>query len=630
MTEHSRTMRIRAAFCFWLIFLGFAAVIYRAVDFQVSPDPRLVKLSTSKERWNERKQSEGMLQSRGAILDSNNEELALSLISKSFFANPRLIKDPEIVAPKLARHLRLSSQHVENLLKQDRYFVWLKREVPEEQARQIESLNIQGVHASKESRRVYPHSPLAQPILGISGRDGTGLEGVEREYNRWLETSDQAGELGVRDALGRLLLFRDFEKQWFESHDIQLTLDLRLQRVLEAELKQTLEKTGAIRAQGALMDPHSGAILAMATVDGDGVEPSPYRNRIVSDNYEPGSTFKLVTALAAMEDLGLKPTSQIFAENGRLQIAGRTVREYNSREFAWISLEEMLVKSSNVAAAKLGLKLGAQPLYEKMETLGMLERTGIDLPGEARGIVRKPSSWKPIDIANISFGQGAAFTPLQMLRAFAVIANGGYLVRPHVVSKIRSSDTSELVWESRPERTEVLSADLTRNLTKMLTQVTDQGGTGSLAAVPGFQVAGKTGTAQKLVESEEGGKYYSSENSRVSFIGYVPAGRPRFIAYVMYDDPKGHASGGATAAPSFRRFAERSLGILGVQAEKKLSRKLSAKPADGAEFIGKSFSEVLNELEDWDQAQRMRVELFGYGKVVKEEKKGEKLHLYFE
>lgn len=626
--------RLRVLVLFWVLFVAFGLVLARAVQFQWKPDARLKQFVENKKQWNKKRVAENLIKSRGSILDRQGNELALSVISKSFFANPRLIDHPRSVALKLSRHLGVSASKLEEQLKQERYFVWLKREVDPTTAKRVENLDIPGIHSSKESKRIYPHGELGKSILGIAGRDGQGLEGIEKSYDRWLQASDEASELGFRDALGRLLMFQDYKKEWFDAHDIVLSIDLRLQKIVEDELKESLKKHKALNAQAILMDPKDGAILAMASVDR---EKGPFRNRSVSDLYEPGSTFKVVTTLAALEKLHMTPQSQIYAENGLLKVGPNSVREFNNKKYEWLTLSEMLQVSSNIASAKLGLKLGEGALYETIVRLGFGSPTGVDLPGEAKGIVRPYRHWKPIDLANISFGQGIAVSPLQMARSFAVVANGGFLVRPYVVKRVQKSDeTKALVWEQRPERQEVVKSETARQLMTMLSRVTEDGATGTRAAIPGFKVAGKTGTSQKLVERETSSgriqKTYSSDDLIVSFIGMVPAEDPAFVLLVVYDDPEGDVSGGSTAAPSFQRIASKALGILGVRPPRPARVPVPVSELNNQEklFVGKSFQEVLTEINAWDEEKRAKVELFGFGRAVREELKSDSIRVFFE
>ncbi len=635
-----RPTRFRSMLLFWFLAAGFLLVMARAIQFQVRPDPRLTRFASSKEKLSQQTQKEDLLISRGSILDRENRELALSIVTKSFFANPKVVRDPKSVARRLAPLLQMPASKLQSLLSEDRYFVWLKREVDEETARRIEEMQIEGVDSRKESKRVYPQGELARAVVGISGRDGTGLEGLEKFYDEFLKGRDQGNAVAFRDALGRLLLFKDLDKEWFDHAHLILTLDLRLQRVMEEELAATVKEKNALSGQAVMMNPKTGEILAMASIEGARGDRNEVRNRVVADLYEPGSTFKVILAAAAMEQIGMSPSSQIFGENGAFRVGNRTIKEFHGKKYQWLSLQELLEVSSNVASAKIGLKIGATKFYETIARLGFGKTTGIDLPGEEGGLVRRASDWKPIELANISFGQGIGVTPLQLARAVAALSTGGLLPKPYVVSRIVSSrDQGKVLWEATPERDEVYPADKARKMTEMLTHVTEAGSTGAAAAIEGYEVAGKTGTAQKLVETKNSRgkiiKTYANDRSVVSFVGYVPARDPAFVLAVIYDDPKGRVSGGATAAPSFKKIASKALAILGVpparSSEKPAnSPRESNQAALSGKFVGRSFREVLKELQKLPPEGRAKVDLVGYGTAVREEAAGEKLIVYFE
>jgi len=609
----------------------------------------LLNFRRAKKRWTLNKQSSELLISRGTILDRNNKNLALSVVVKSFFADPKKIKSPTRVARKLSRILRISRYKLSKLLQKDTHFVWLKREVSDKAAKKIQALNIPGVYWRKESKRVYPHRKLAKTVIGISGHDGIGLEGIEKKYDQFLQTSDSNNQPGIRDALGRLLLFKDYEREWFDGYQVHTSIDLRIQRILEAELSKTLKEKKAKSAQGIMLNPKTGEILAMASIEGKRKEKNPLRNRSISDIYEPGSTFKIILAAAAFEHLGLSPSSQIFGENGSLRVGRHTIREYARKKYQWLSLQELLEVSSNVASAKLGLRIGAKKFNSTIQKFGFGTKSGIDLPGEASGIIRKASSWKPIELANISFGQGIAITPLQMISAVAAIANGGYLVKPYLVSKVspihshkksKEKEADQLAYEVTPEKKEIISAKYARQLTNMLIHVTDIGSTGAGGAVKGYKVAGKTGTSQKLVEktNSKGKTYktYSSEHSIVSFVGYVPAYDPAFVLLVLYDDPEGRATGGKIAAPTFKRVASKTLALLGIPPQKVVApnKKSLAKKKlvkEGTHYVGRSFQDVLREVRNLPPEQRAQIDLIGYGTAVREEKtENDKIKVFFE
>ena len=635
---------LRATLLFSLLTLGFLAVLGRSIQLQWKPDSRLVRMANNKDRLHKNAQKDEILTSRGAVLDRNRKDLALSVMTKSFFANPKVIKNPQSVAQKLSPLLDSPASKILELLKQDRYFVWLKREVDEETANRIEELDIEGIYSRKESKRIYPHGELGRSLLGVSGRDGSGLEGIEKQYDEYLKTADKGGSGSIRDALGRLLLFNDFEREWFESYQILTTIDVRLQKIMEEELRATVNGTSATSGQAIMMNPKTGEILALASIEGKRPDYNPVRNRVISDVYEPGSTFKIFLAAAAMEHLKMTASSPVFGENGFLRVGNHVIKEFHGHKYEWLSLQQLLEVSSNIAAAKLGLKMGAPALEQSLKKFGFGQLTGVDLPGEASGLMRSGSSWKPIELANISFGQGIAVSPLQLVRAVSAIANGGYLVTPHVVSEVLSpqmrNSEGRVVWKAKSEREEILPADRAKALTDMLSHITDEGSTGREAAIEGYSIAGKTGTSQKLVEKVNAKgktvKAYSSDRSIVSFLGYVPAYDPAFVLLVLYDDPQGRDSDGKTAAPSFRKIASRSLAVMGIPPEKDLvafdvsSAPLETASETSSRFVGKRFQDVLKEIRNLPPEERAKIDLIGYGIAIKEEvDQEERMKVYF-
>jgi cell division protein FtsI (penicillin-binding protein 3) len=639
---------VRAYVLFSILTLGFALVVARSIQLVVVPNEKLVQFARSKDRIAQQGPAEDLIVSRGEIRDRHGRPLALSVVTRSFFANPKLIKNPQATARKLAPLLKVPVKNLTRLLNEDRFFVWLKREVDETSARKIMELNLAGVYSRKESKRLYPQGELARTVLGIAGRDGVGLEGIEKAFDSHLRTSDKASGLGYRDALGRLLLFRDFDQEWFESPAVVTTLDARIQRMMEQELAQTVKDRNASSGQAVLMDPRTGAIYAMATVEGSRGDKNPLRNRVIADMYEPGSTFKVFLAAAGMEHLGMKATSQVYAEQGLMRVGNRSIREFHGKKYEWLSLQELLEVSSNIASAKIGIKMGASAFEQTLKRFGLGQPSGLGLPGEASGLLRKASDWKPIDLANISFGQGVAVTPLQLARAMAAVANGGIKVTPTVVSEVvgrpRGSQENHILWQHDPQPTRVFPSQKSRELTDMLVHVTKEGSTGRAAAIEGYSVAGKTGTAQKLVETVNSRgqtiRSYSRDASIVSFLGFVPAYDPAFVLLVLYDDPQeGRASGGNTAAPSWRRIASRALGLLGVPQEKNLppvaqrilpSRRDAQAPSD-SHYIGRSFREVLESLQKLSPEERAQYDLIGYGVATREQTSPEgKTLIFFE
>ena len=482
----------------------------------------------------------------------------------SIFGVPTSLDNPGNAARSLSPVLRLRREEIEKKLRQDKHFVWLARKVEPEQGRRLEQLSIDGIGMVMEGRRFYPKGPLLAHVLGFVGMDGIGLEGLERRYESQLHGEKRLTIL-QRDALGRTVFPKGLREQAPSAgHTLTLTIDEVIQYIAEKELEEAVDHARAKSGAIIVMEPQSGAILAMAVsprFDPNAVASltaDRWRNRALTDTYEPGSTMKVVVAAAALEERVMMPGSMLFGENGRMTVANTTIHDHE--KLGWMTFAQMIQKSSNIGAAKTGMLLGEQRLYRYLQAFGFGQRTDIDLPGEVGGLLKSPREWGRRSLASISMGQEVGVTPLQMLSAVAAIANDGVLMRPHVVSDVRDQK-GQPVKEILPHvRRRVVSPATARTLTTILEGVVTSG-TGTKAAIPGFRVAGKTGTAQK-VDPRTGA--YSSALSIGSFVGFVPADSPRLAMIVVIDEPQGEAWGGVVAAPVFRRVGEQTLAYMGV------------------------------------------------------------------
>jgi cell division protein FtsI (penicillin-binding protein 3) len=415
-----------------------------------------------------------------------------------------------------------------------------------------------------EGRRFYPKGPLLAHVLGFVGMDGIGLEGLERRYETQLHGEKRMTIL-QRDALGRTVFPKGLREQVpAAGHALTLTIDEVIQYIAEKELEQAVDHSRAKSGTIIVLEPQSGAILAMAVsprFDPNAVAAltaDRWRNRALTDTYEPGSTMKVVVAAAALEERVMMPGSMLFGENGRMTVASTTIHDHE--KLGWMTFAEMIQKSSNIGAAKTGMLLGESRLYRYLQAFGFGQRTDVDLPGEVAGLLKSPREWGRRSLASISMGQEVGVTPLQMVSAVAAIANDGVLMKPYVVSGMRDQK-GQFVKETVPHvKRRVVSPVTARTLTTILEGVVTSG-TGTKAAIPGFRVAGKTGTAQK-VDPRTGA--YSSALSVGSFVGFVPADSPRLAMIVVIDEPQGEAWGGVVAAPVFRRVGEQVLTYLGV------------------------------------------------------------------
>ena len=625
-----RGIQIRIRFFGALFILAFLIIAGRAYYLQVVLAPELQHRADQ-----QRQRVVKLAPQRGGIFDSRGDPLAVSLAAESLYADPVLIKNPREASGKLEKLLKKSKQELFKLLSSRKRFVWLQRKLDPEVVTKIRKLKIYGLEFVTERKRYYPQTSTAAHVLGFTGLDPKGLEGVELEYDQLLQGTP--GRLvSLHDARGRGLASSDQLVQGgIAGHNLFLTLDRSLQYVAEKELARVVRETGAVGGTIVMLEPASGRILALASQPDynpnlAGRYPAAKRrNRAVCDMYEPGSTFKPFLLAAVLEEGLVQPGKKIYCENGRYSVGGKTIRDH--KKFKKLSLKETLKFSSNIGFAKLGKILERERFYSYLRNFGFGEQTGVDLPGEVDGMLRPPSRWFEIDLAAISFGQGISVTPIQITAAMAAIANGGLLMEPYLVEKITTAD-GQLVEKRLPQvRHRVISEKTARLVREMMVSVTEPGGTGTRAALPGYRVAGKTGTAQK-VDMVTGG--YSPDKRVSSFIGFVPADSPALVLSVTVDEPKGKTYGGLVAAPVFSRIAGQTLSYLNILPKGTvvaLAEQASAteplpdlapllpetKVSDGLRmpnFSGMSYRQVLQTM----QQKNLNLKLSGSGHVVKQ------------
>ncbi len=497
---------------------------------------------------------------RGDVFDRQLGELAVSVPVKSLSANPNHIENPAEATRRLAPLLGVEEERLFDRLQQDRVHVYLQRRLEPKVSEAIGRLEIKGLYLERESKRFYPGNQLAGHILGFVGVDGKAWSGVELAYNENLKGVSDRVELSV-DAKRRSFSSQKGSRAT-AGDSIILTLDSTIQFAAEQALSKTVEATRAINGSAIVMNPQNGEILAMASYPP--FDPNLYntdqtrhqRNRAIQDMYEPGSTFKVVT-LAAVLDQGVATIDEtIDCRVGTLRLAGKVYREAK-RSYGELTVEEILAKSSNVGTIKLALRLGNEKFYEYIKRFGFGEQTGIDLPFEVTGRIRTPPEWSRISIGPLAIGQELSVTALQMLRAVSVIANGGYLVEPRVVSRIVSPN-GQLVAAPATVRRRVIKAETARVLRGAMSQTIEHG-TGRRAQLSGFSAGGKTGTAQKFV-----GRGYSRTKYISSFFGFGPVENPALATIVVINEPMGGYYGGLVAAPVFKEIMERGLIKLGV------------------------------------------------------------------
>ncbi len=500
---------------------------------------------------------------RGTIYDARGRELAVSVEVESVYAVPRDIVDPQAVARSLADILQLPPADLATRLDSDREFAWLARKVEPDVSRRVRDLDLDGIYFLHESRRYYPKREVAAQVLGYVGMDNEGLSGLEVRYEDVLR-GGSATRVLLRDARRASVAMPEHPFAEAEpGRDLYLTLDSALQYIAEKELARAVEEAQAKAGVVVVLDPSDSAVLVMASYPSfDPNEFSRYpqeawRNRAVMDAFEPGSTFKMVTAAAAFDSLLITPDDEFFCENGGIRLGRTYIRDH--KPFGLLTYREVIAKSSNVGVIKSALILGDDRLHSAIRAFGFGERTGIDLPGESGGIVVPVESWREASKAYISFGQGISATALQMANAFATLANGGVVHRPYVGRATgRDGELSELPVVRALGR--AISPQTAVTLRRVLEGVVNDGGTARRARIPGYRVAGKTGTAQKVLP----GGGYSPTGRIASFVGMVPARDPKLVCFVMLDEPRVFTHGGVVAAPVFAATMSQALLYLGV------------------------------------------------------------------
>jgi cell division protein FtsI (penicillin-binding protein 3) len=488
---------------------------------------------------------------RGTIFDRHGTELAVSEDSITVFANPFLIDKPAAVAARLAPLIgRPEDELLRKLADREAGFVYLRRKLNARQGEKVERLEIEGVGTVVEPKRAYPQGPLAAQVIGSVGTDNYGLSGLEQSHDDELAGDDGKRRL-VKDALGEPVSMIEFERAE-PGNDLRLTLDAAIQERTEAVLAEVGQTYRPAGASALVMDPHTGALLALANwprvhPDEGGSAPAYARqNRAIQASYEPGSTFKPITVSGALEENLVEPGTELSVPP-TIQVADRTIGEAHEGGGGTLTVADILAQSSNVGSVMIGLKLGARRFDEWVRRFGFGQPTGVDLPGEEQGIVLRPEEYSGSSMGNMPIGQGIAVTPIQMATAYTAIANGGLVREPYIVAGHR-----------RPAR-RVLSRRTAERVSRMLEGVLGPGGTAQEAQVDGYRLAGKTGTAEK---AENGG--YSETDFVASFIGYAPARDPRLLVAVMVDEPRGSIYGGVVAAPAFERIMEFALPYLKI------------------------------------------------------------------
>lgn len=568
-TMEQEKVHVRLLILAGVAFLWMAAIFGRVAYLQLYKHAEYLKIANHQQR-----RIIEITPQRGSIFDRNMNLLAKSVPVQSSFAVPTEIKDVTMATRLLSGVLGMPGEILRDKLESGATFVWVQRKLPAEKAESIKSLNLKGIYLQEENKRFYPKRDMAAHVLGFVDVDEKGLGGIEHEYDNL-----------IRGTGAKIVVMADARQRWFDMSeakldrgvDVVLTLDEKIQYIAERELAAAIAKTHAPAGSVIVQDPNTGAILALANwpkynpnaaVDA----PAEARmNRAISAIYEPGSTFKLVT-LAAAFDQNLIRSQEVFnCENGAVTVAGHLIHDH--KKYGMLTVEEILANSSDVGAIKIALRLGSPKFYDYIRAFGFGTPTGVDLPGESRGLLHRLEHWGSYSIASVSMGQEVGVTPLQMITAVSAVANGGLLYKPHVVQEMKRGE--QILPLDGPsafaEPRRVIRPETAATLRRLMEGVI-LNGTGKIARLDGWTAGGKTGTAQKI---DPNTGRYSPTNVIASFSGFAPINNPAVTILVSIDSPAGFPHDGATvAAPVFKRIAEQVLPYLDVPRDVPLSPQL--------------------------------------------------------
>ena len=496
-----------------------------------------------------------LLPRRGMIYDRNLRELAVSINLDSVFIDPALVEDRQSAANKLSEVLEEDPDVILKKLNNDKRFAWLARRIDARAANDIKRLSIKGIGFIKEPKRVYPNDTLASHVLGFVGLDDEGLEGIELLYDDYL-TGTVGWIYSIRDAKKREVHGYEYrEIPPADGNDVVLTIDSVVQSFAENALDSTFKKYNAKGGMIVVMDPYTGDILALANrptfnpnkIGDSSVEAR--RNRVICDFFEPGSSFKIVTATAVIEEDVIGMDDEIYCENGEFKWSKHIYHDHKPHE--WLKFKDIIKHSSNIGTMKSALKVGGKRLYRYIKRFGFGKKTGIDLPGEVEGIIRPTNKWSKLSLCSISMGQEVTVTAIQLACALSSVANGGFYVKPRIIAKVQDK-TGYVIKKFEPRKLHrVMSVEASQKVRGILRGVVEKG-TGTRAEVKGYSPAGKTGTAQKV---EEDGRY-SHRKFMSSFIGFLPYDDPKFVVVVLMDEPRPQYYGGTVCAPVFKKVAE--------------------------------------------------------------------------
>ena len=564
-----------AIICLGFVLL-FSAFSFRLIYLQMIKHDQYAGLAAEKHVI-----KQPIFAERGTILDANNEVLAHNVPVETIVADASRLNEVDATVDLVSEELKLPRGEVSDKLHSDRRYIVLKREVAKANAdslrQKLRAKNLRGIYFEQDATRIYPNGLMLCHVIGFTDFDHRGIQGVEGSLDQYLRGQEGYRYIEHNRAGQEIVLYRGQERAPRDGYQVHLTVDLNLQNIVENEIDAAMGKYSPKKATIILMRPQTGEILAMANRPAFDLNQrseamqEQMKNRAICDMMEPGSTFKIVTAAAALNEHKFSLDSYIFCENGVWNYGGTPLHDHAA--FKDLSVKDILVKSSNIGAAKLAVSLGDQKFYEYIRRFGFGERTGVELPGEIPGLIRSPNSWSKISITHIPMGHEIGVTPLQMATAMCAIANGGKLMTPRIVKSTTTSDGKTVSTLKPIVLRQVISPQTANQIGTALRGVVSDRGTAAAAAVPGFTIAGKTGTAQKV--GPHGG--YEKGKEVVSFCGYLPAENPQFVGLVVLDDAQTKPEqnyGGTVAGPIFSRIAEKAARYLDLEPHEEIRKAI--------------------------------------------------------
>ncbi|MGI9172170.1 MAG: peptidoglycan D,D-transpeptidase FtsI family protein [Chthoniobacterales bacterium] len=571
--------RIRCALVCIAFIALFSIFSFRLVHLQIAKHEEYAEVAAEKHG-----DKQIIFAERGPILDAKGEILAHNVPNETVVLDATLVHDPDTLVPILAKHLDLDAAEIRERLETKKAYIVLKREVPLETTaalrKELEAIKQRRcVNFERTFTRFYPNGNMLCHVLGFTDFERKGIQGVEATMERYLHGEDGYRLIEHNRAGQELVSYRGLEHPPRDGYQVHLTIDLNLQNIVENEIDAAMREYNPQKATIILMRPDTGEVLAMANRPAfdlnkrSEAKPEQMKNRAIIDQMEPGSTFKIVTAAAALNERKVQPDTVIFCENGVWSYGGKLLHDHGSG-YGALSVRDILVHSSNIGAAKLAISVGDEKFYEYIRRFGFGERTGIELPGEIPGSIHPPQKWSKISITRIPMGHEVGVTALQMTVAMAAIANGGKLVTPRIIQSITDSEGQTIASFSPTILRQVVAPETAAKVANALRGVVSDHGTAAAAAVPGFTIAGKTGTAQKI--DPNGG--YDANKTVVSFSGFLPAEHPEFVGLVVLDDPKTKTReenyGGKVAGPIFSRVAEKAARYLDLEPHEEIRKAM--------------------------------------------------------